>query len=73
MWENGKPFITTEHKWDRSWRAKKKAYYNTHKKGQEEYAASVKRGKMKKKDKAKKEPTKAKQITDLKRQLVALE
>ena len=63
------PFDHTNHKWDGSWPNDKKAYYNPRNKVQVE-------GQKKREineSGAKKEPTKAKQVAELKRQLAALE
>ena len=54
--------MVSEVKWDPSWPADKKAYYNARKEVQEGAAA-----------KGKREPTKAQQIAELKKQLAALE
>ena len=51
----GAPFLTSEVKWDPSWPADKKAYYNARKEVQERYAA-----------REKKDSSKAQQIAELK-------
>ena len=56
------PFLTSKIKWDPSWPADKRAYYNARKEAQEKGAAWEK-----------KDSSKAQQIAELKKQLAALE
>ena len=60
--EKGAPFLVSEVKWDHSWPADKKAYYNSRKEVQQGAAA-----------KGGREPTKVQQIVELKKHLAALE
>ena len=55
-------FLVSEVKWYPSWPADKRAYYNARKEVEERYAA-----------REKKEPSKAQQIAELKKQLASLE